>query len=324
MSDRPSNASFLCGDGSLSQISFNKPASAGRNPRFTGNSDFLRLTVDSRTEENKSACLFHSLALSNASKYSIPDTYSSNTSIAVISDGSFAHSNKSSMSRVSSQSYQLEKNRLHCSNSMPIHSNENHMHRVGYNPCNQLAGIAGCNKDFSLRVITLQIRRLRGISAQMRRFTDFPFLIEIYGYCPSFVKFANVPGFQFVLQDVNQLSSKQNCNGDTVVCVFYDFDEVGIIVSPGSTYRCVGRYHSDERVFQCFNIEQCDEQVMQLMETFKFHSNLEIAQIIQKRNISEELPANKRRVRKIAFKGLVDESNSTYWKETRIVGNRVN
>ncbi|KAF5405504.1 hypothetical protein PHET_01025 [Paragonimus heterotremus] len=317
MSNRPLNASFLCGDVPLSQISLNKPVDAGRNPRFTGNSDFSRLAVDSRTEENKSVCLFLSHAPLNASRYPDSDKYGSNNSTTIMSDGSFARNNNS-------QSYQPEKNRFHCRNSMPIYSNENLLRRFVSNTCNQPAGFTACNNDFSLRIITLQIRRLRGISAQMRRFTDFPFLIEVYGYCLSFDKFSSIPGFQFVLQDVNQLSSKPNCNGDSVVCVFYDFDEIDITVSPGSTYRCVGRYHSDERVFQCFNFEECDEQAMQLVETFKFHSNLEIAQIIHKKNISEGLPANKRRVRKVAFKGLVDENTSTYWKETRIVGNRVN
>ncbi|KAA3674313.1 uncharacterized protein DEA37_0014174, partial [Paragonimus westermani] len=223
-----------------------------------------------------------------------------------------------------SQNYQIKEDKHHCSNSTPTQSNKNHIDRFVSNACNEVAGSAGCRHDFSLRVITLQIRRLRGISAQMRRFIDFPFLIEIYGRCLSSEKFATISGFQFVLQDVNQLSSKHYYNGDNVVCVFYDFDEVNVVVSSGGTYRCVGRYHSAERVFQCFNIEECDGQVVQLMETFKFHSNLEIAQIIQKRNIFEGLPENKRRIRKIAFKGLVDENTNTYWKKTRIVGNHIN
>ncbi|KER22661.1 hypothetical protein T265_09284 [Opisthorchis viverrini] len=156
--------------------------------------------------------------------------------------------------------------------------------------------------DDSTRIITLQIRRLRGISTQMKRFSHFTFLIEILGRCVSCSdQFSNLPGFQFALEDC------EPCNGSarpTVNCVFYDFDGITPTVQAGYIYRCVGRYHAGHKIFQCFTIEQCDDDLMRLVETFQFHSDRELSKVIQAKNSSTESAVGKRAVLKVSYTGL--------------------
>ncbi|GAA51846.1 hypothetical protein CLF_106894 [Clonorchis sinensis] len=162
--------------------------------------------------------------------------------------------------------------------------------------------------DDSTRIITLQIRRLRGISTQMKRFSHFTFLIEILGRCVSCSdQFSNLPGFQFALEDC------EPCYGSarpTVNCVFYDFDGLTPIVQSGYIYRCVGRYHAEHKIFQCFTIEQCDDDLMRLVETFQFHSDRELSKVIQAKNSSTESAMGKRAVLKVSYTGLTG-SNET-------------
>ncbi|TPP63011.1 hypothetical protein FGIG_03968 [Fasciola gigantica] len=155
----------------------------------------------------------------------------------------------------------------------------------------------------SLRIIEIQIKRLRGISAQLKRCSSAEVLFEILGKCVSTVEqFINIPGFHFVLQEI-----QSNFYGATVDCVFYNFDELSIEVKPETIYRCVGRYHADRRVFQCFMIEPCDSESIRLLEELQIYSDREVAKLIQSNRRSEVKNA---RVVKVPYLGLGRHSYS--------------
>lgn len=91
--------------------------------------------------------------------------------------------------------------------------------------------------DFSqegLRIIGIQIKRLRGISAQLRRCSaSSEILFEILGKCVSPMEpFTNIPGFYFVLGEIHS-----SFRGATVDCAFYNFDELPVEVQMGTIYR---------------------------------------------------------------------------------------
>ncbi|THD25635.1 hypothetical protein D915_003724 [Fasciola hepatica] len=149
----------------------------------------------------------------------------------------------------------------------------------------------------SLRIIEIQIKRLRGISAQLKRCSSAEVLFEILGKCVSTVEqFINIPGFHFVLQEI-----QSNFYGATVDCAFYNFDELSIEIKPETIYRCVGRYHADRRVFQCFMIEPCDSESIRLLEELQIYSDREVAKLIQSNRRSEAKTA---RVVKVPYLGL--------------------
>ncbi|CAL8069766.1 unnamed protein product [Calicophoron daubneyi] len=152
--------------------------------------------------------------------------------------------------------------------------------------------------DESLRIITIQIRRLRGISNQLQRGTNALFLFEIMGLCISCSEcFTNLPGFQFVLQELGVPSAA------TVTCAFYDFDGICPSTQLGKTYRCVGRYHARKLVFQCFSIEECDNDLVRLVEAFQFLSDGEVTKIIRAKNEISPSSCGSRRVSRIPYTG---------------------
>ncbi|CAH8520606.1 unnamed protein product [Heterobilharzia americana] len=126
--------------------------------------------------------------------------------------------------------------------------------------------------DSSLRIISTQIRRIRGTCTYLSKNMNCPVLYEIYGRCVSKSEpFSNIPGLSFVLQE--------NGHKQTVNCALYDFDEILPNIMVGNTYRCVGRYHCQKYVFQCFNVEELSENEVDLMESFQYQSNLELTEL---------------------------------------------
>lgn len=94
--------------------------------------------------------------------------------------------------------------------------------------------ISDCVDD-TLHVITVQIKRLRGLGTQLQRVCQIPFLFEVVGFCASRSGcFSNVDGFQFTLQETNN-----NSNNIALNCAFYDFERIYPNVQVGNCYRYV-------------------------------------------------------------------------------------
>ncbi|KAH8877037.1 Spermatogenesis-associated protein [Schistosoma japonicum] len=136
--------------------------------------------------------------------------------------------------------------------------------------------------DNSLRVISTQIRRLRGICTYLSRNTDGPVIYEIYGRCISKGDtFTNIPGVSFVLQEIDHKQMAQ-----AIHCALYDFDEILPEIRVGNIYRCVGRYHCQKYIFQCFNVEQLDENEVHVMESIQYQSNLELTELTKPKKLN--------------------------------------
>ncbi|KAK4471669.1 hypothetical protein MN116_005075 [Schistosoma mekongi] len=129
--------------------------------------------------------------------------------------------------------------------------------------------------DNSLRVIATQIRRLRGTCTYLSRNIDCPVIYEIYGRCISKGEtFTNIPGVSFVLQEIDHKQMAQ-----AIHCALYDFDEILPEIKVGKIYRCVGRYHCQKYIFQCFNVEQLGDNEVHVMESIQYQSNLELTEL---------------------------------------------
>ncbi|CAH8849155.1 unnamed protein product [Trichobilharzia szidati] len=145
--------------------------------------------------------------------------------------------------------------------------------------------------DCSLRVISTQIRRIRGMCTYLSKNISCPVLYETYGRCISKGEtFTNIPGMCFILQEIGH---KQ-----TVNCALYDFDEILPDIEVGSIYRCVGRYHCLKLIFQCFTVEKLNENEISLMESFQYQSNLELAELMKPNKDAQ----SSRKVRRTAWR----------------------
>uniref|UniRef100_A0AA85KEQ6 Uncharacterized protein n=1 Tax=Trichobilharzia regenti TaxID=157069 RepID=A0AA85KEQ6_TRIRE len=145
--------------------------------------------------------------------------------------------------------------------------------------------------DCSLRVISTQIRRIRGICTYLSKNINCPFLYETYGRCISKGEtFTNIPGMCFILQEIGH---KQ-----TVNCALYDFDEILPDIEVGSIYRCVGRYHCLKLIYQCFTVEKLNENEISLMESFQYQSNLELVELMKPNKDAQ----SSRKVRRTAWR----------------------
>ncbi|CAH8555512.1 unnamed protein product [Schistosoma rodhaini] len=138
--------------------------------------------------------------------------------------------------------------------------------------------------DNSLKVITIQIRRLRGICTYLSKNINCPVVYEIFGRCVSKGDtFTNIPGISFVLQENGNKQTAQTIN-----CALYDFDEILPDIRVGNIYRCAGRYHCQKYIFQCFNIEELDENEMHVMESIQYQSNMELTELTKPRNFTQK------------------------------------
>ncbi|CAH8554919.1 hypothetical protein MS3_00010612 [Schistosoma haematobium] len=139
--------------------------------------------------------------------------------------------------------------------------------------------------DNSLKVISIQIRRLRGICSYLSKNIDCPVVYEIFGRCVSKGNaFTNIPGISFVLQENDNKQTVQTIN-----CALYDFDEILPDIRVGNIYRCAGRYHCQKYIFQCFNIEELNEDEVHLMESIQYQSNLELTELTKPRNFTQKV-----------------------------------
>ncbi|KAL5970528.1 Spermatogenesis-associated protein 22 [Taenia solium] len=144
------------------------------------------------------------------------------------------------------------------------------------NPCGESTKPKGFEKPSSgLRVFSVPVRRVRGLTAALNKLDPCPFIFETVGRIVECEASSDSCVLTFRLEDQSERPHAVQLN-----CRFEDVDEICPEIFNGRIYRCVGKFSMPRSIFQCYCITPCNDVDLQLLEVFQMHSDNVITQLL--------------------------------------------
>ncbi|KAH9282434.1 hypothetical protein ECG_04529 [Echinococcus granulosus] len=129
-----------------------------------------------------------------------------------------------------------------------------------------------------LRVFSVPVRRVRGLTAALNKLDSCPFIFETVGRIVECKKTSSACCvLTFRLEE-----RSERPRGVQLKCQFEDVDEICPEIFNGRIYRCVGKFSMHRSIFQCYSIAPCNDVDLQLLEIFQMHSDNVIAQMLSR------------------------------------------
>ncbi|KAL5110875.1 hypothetical protein TcWFU_009069 [Taenia crassiceps] len=130
-----------------------------------------------------------------------------------------------------------------------------------------------------LRVFSVPVRRVRGLTAALNKLDQCPFIFETVGRIVECEMTSSKSCLLvFRLEEQSERSHAVQLN-----CRFEDVDGSCPEIFNGRIYRCVGKFSIPRSIFQCYSITPCNDVDLQLLEIFQMHSDNVITQMLSRK-----------------------------------------